>query len=512
MAEAVDTTTLLSWFTDSAARGPDEPALVIGGRSLTYAALDRLSRHLARRLSQCVGRRRRVGLLASRSVVTYAGYLAVLRSGGAVVPLNPAYPAARNREVLRLAGVDAVLVCAGQDTAFADGTGVPVLVGGPDQPDPDPCDTPDVPEPAGPPSPDDLAYILFTSGSSGVPKGVPIRHRNLHAFLRHNIARYEVGPGCRMSQTFGLTFDPSVFDMFVAWGGGAALVVPTEEELLDPVGFVTENDLTHWYSVPSIITLTRTAGILPPGSMPSLRWSLFAGEQLTLDQAAAWSAAAPRSTLENLYGPTELSVTVTACRLPPDEQRWPRTSNGTVPIGTVYPHLDHRTDPCTGELLVRGPQRFSGYLDPADNTGRFTRDATDGSAAIDAIDVAGGPGPKDWYRTGDRVAVEDGLLVHLGRLDHQVKIRGQRVELGEIEAALRSYAGLAQVVVSTGVGRGGAAQLSAVYSGAEVPPAELRRRLRARLPAHMIPKRFVHLDQLPLNANGKVDRDACGRL
>lgn len=497
---AVDSTTLLTWFTDSVARVPDAPALVVGGRSLTYAQLDRLSESLAVRLRQAAGRPRRVGLLAARSVLCYAGYLAALRCGAAVVPLHPAYPAARNGLVLRLAQVDVVLADPGQHTSFAEEADVPVLTPGTEEP----AGPPAAPAPPAAAGPDDLAYVLFTSGSTGVPKGVPIRHRNLTAFLRYNIARYRVGPGCRMSQTFGLTFDPSVFDMFVAWGGGATLVVPTDEELLDPVGFVAEHALTHWYSVPSIVTLARTAGILTPGGMPSLRWSLFAGEQLTADQASAWAAAAPHSTLENLYGPTELSVTVTACRLPADLASWPRTSNGTIPIGTLYPHLEHRTDPDTGELLVRGPQRFDGYLDPADDAGRFLRDGTG--------EVHGRPAPGDWYRTGDAVGLEGGLLVHRGRLDDQVKIRGQRVELGEIEAVLRSCAGLGQVVVSPVPGRGGGTQLSAVYSGAQVTAAELRRRLRDRLPSHMVPKRFVHLDRLPLTANGKVDRAACGRL
>ncbi|GGZ96625.1 AMP-binding protein [Streptomyces bluensis] len=495
--------TLHSWFTDSVRRDPDQDALIVSGQRLSYGQLDAVSRELAARVTAATGPRpARVGLLAAGSVAAYAGYLGVLRGGGTVVPLSEDYPAARNRQILELAQLDVVLADEGKDASLADGTGVPVITVGED----------DVRRalrtaPAAPADdaldPEGVAYILFTSGSTGVPKGVPIRHRNLDAFLRFHLARYRIGPGCRMSQTFGLTFDPSVFDMFVAWGGGATLVVPSRGELVDPVGFVNDHALTHWYSVPSIVSMVRNTGSLAPGSLPTLRRSLFAGEQLTLEQAQVWSAAAPGSTVENLYGPTELAVTVTAYRLPADHSAWPKTSNATVPIGRVYPHLDHRIDPHTGELQVRGPQRFGGYLDPADNEGRFHEPGPNPDPT---------PSTQAWYRTGDRVAVEDGELVHLGRLDQQVKIMGRRLELGDVESAIRQWGGIDDVVVIAAPGPGGEQWLTAVYSGIPAAPADLRDRLRPHLPIHMLPTRFVHLDALPLNANGKVDRQACGGL
>lgn len=490
--------TLHSWFTETARQRPDDVALVADGQELSYAELDRASRGVAARVAAAAGPTGRVGLFAAPAgVAAYAGYLGVLRAGGTVVPMNTEYPTDRNRQVLELAGLDAVVADEGRDTSFADGVPV-VTVSGQDI---DRARNGAAPDLQDADDPERIAYLLFTSGSTGVPKGVPVRHRNLDPFLRHQFERYEVGPGSRISQTFGLTFDPSVFDMFLAWASGATLVVPSRSELFDPVGFVNDHGLTHWYSVPSIVSWVRNTGGLEPGSLPTLRYSLFAGEQLTLEQAEVWAAAAPNSTVENVYGPTELTITVTGYRLPADRSAWPRTSNGTIPIGRVYSHLDHRVVPGTGELQVRGPQRFDGYLDPADNEGRF-EDAASPTT----------PGAKAWYRTGDRVALEDGELVHLGRLDHQVKIMGQRLELSDAESAVRRLTGLDDVVVIAAPGRNGDLMLTAVYSGPEHAPADLRNKLRPHLPAHMVPMRYVHVEALPLNANGKVDRKACAEL
>ncbi|APU13119.1 MULTISPECIES: AMP-binding protein [Actinoalloteichus] len=496
--------TLHSWFTATADRLPDEIALVVAGQQWTYVELDRVARRVASIVADTVPRRpARVGLLAARSVGAYAGYLGVVRGGNAVVPMHVDYPAESNRQVVEVAELDALIVDDGRDLEFASGFDLPIIeVGSEDARRLSEERVADAVEDAE--DPEDIAYILFTSGSTGVPKGVPIRHRNLDAFVRYQLDRYGIGPGCRMSQTFGLTFDPSVFVMAVAWGSGATLVAPSRAELVDPVGFVNDHAVTHWYSVPSIVSWVHDAGSLEPGSLPTLRRSLFAGEQLTLEQARVWSDAAPNSTIENLYGPTESTITVTTYQLPADRAAWPQTENATVPIGPVYPHLEYRIDPLTGELQVRGPQRFDGYLDPADNAGRFW----DPDAACDA----GLVGSAAWYRTGDRVADIDGDLVHLGRLDDQVKIMGRRLELGDVEAALRQWAGVGDVVVVAGPGPTEDLQLTAVYTGVAVDAGELRRRLFPNVPSHMIPARFVHVEALPLNANGKIDRKACRAL
>ncbi|MEU1330192.1 AMP-binding protein [Streptomyces sp. NPDC005865] len=504
------TRSLYEVFAATAARLPDAPAVEFpdsgtgesgpgdsgtagggaAGGAVTYRELLRGVEALAEKIAAAHGTVERVGLLAARSLVAYTGYLAALRLGAAVVPLGPDYPAPRNQGICETAGVDVVVAEAAAvargGTEWAGERPVLLLVDdGVRAAAPEGRLTPYAPDPDRP------AYLLFTSGTTGRPKGIPIRHRQVLPFLAHNIARYGVGPGCRMSHTFELTFDLSVYDLFVTWGGGATLVVPSRAELFAPVDYLSGRGLTHWFSVPSAVSVSAGFGQLAAGRPAALRHSVFCGEQLTLDQARAWHAVAPDATLDNLYGPTELTVACAEFRLPGDPARWPVTSNGTVPIGRIYPGLEHRVVPETGELWVRGPQRFDGYLDPGDDEGRFTADG--------------------YFRTGDRVRVEDGQLVHRGRLDDQVKIRGYRVEPSEVEAALRRLDAVTEAVV-LGIGRDGVTDLVACYTGRATGRMELIRALRATLPIHLVPRRFEHLDSLPRNANGKVDRGALRRI
>jgi len=489
--------TLYQWFTGSVARHPDAVALETQAAALTYLQLHRAALATAARIVRAHGGvPARVGLLASRSVAAFSGYLAALRLGAAVVPLNADYPLARNRMVCELAAVD-VVVADEQGAAQLDAGLRDAVPGDLVLTDSEALAGDDGEGlPASEPALDDVAYILFTSGSTGRPKGVPIRHRNASPYVAHNVARYGIGPGCRMSHTFDLTFDPSVFDLFVTWAGGATLVVPRRAELLAPVDHLAEREITHWFSVPSVVSVSDQLGSLREGRVTRLRQSIFIGEQLTYQQARTWHAIAPDASIDNVYGPTELTVACTEYRLPADLERWPATSNDTVPIGPVYGHLESRV--VDGELCVRGSQRFDGYLDPADDAGRFL-----------GFDGAAGLTDAHYYRTGDRVRFESGHLVHLGRLDNQVKIRGYRVELGEIEAAMRQHPDVSHAVVIAS-GRAPDIDLVAYHTGRALAASDLVRWLRRRIPVHMVPRRFHHLEALPLNANGKVDRGRLG--
>jgi amino acid adenylation domain-containing protein len=494
--------TLYEWFARSVERLPDAVALEVDDHEVTYRELGDLSAALAARLvDEYGGVPDRVALLASRSLLAFAGYLAITRLGAVVVPLNPGHPIARGRDICAAARPDVLLADAAA-AALAPEFAVPHTIVDPALSTvEDPVALPPVRR-----DPDAVAYILFTSGSTGRPKGVPVRHRNVSPFVAYNVARFGVGPGCRMSHTFELSFDVSVFDLFVTWAGGATLVCPRRGELVEPVRYVAERRLTHWISVPSVVSVAAELGTLHTGLPNGLRHSVFCGEQLTLAQARAWHAAVPGSEIVNAHGPTETTVLCADYPLPADETAWPRTTNDTVPIALTYPHLEsvvvdaggHLAD--EGELCLRGAQRFDGYLDPADNAGRFVTRHGDRVVA-----VPDGPvGPQHYYRTGDVVRRDGDAWVHVGRTDHQVQVRGHRVELGEVEAALRRADGVhTAVVVATR--RGAETELVGFYTGTP-PVADVRRAVRRRLPIYMVPRRLVQLPSIPLNANGKFDR------
>lgn len=235
---------------------------------------------------------------------------------------------------------------------------------------------------------------------------------------------------------------------------------------------------------------------------------MFGGEPLTAELAQAWQAAAPNATILNAYGPTELAVMISAYPVPPDRSAWPATSNGTMPIGNIYPHLEWTVRDADlrvahdGELCVRGPQRFRGYLNPAHNVAAFATLADAGGTAYDGSEPLT---DRHWYRTGDRVTVTGDSLVHLGRLDDQVKVGGFRVELGEIESALRGHPGIADVVVLAIAAADGGTDLHALYTGQQVPVDELARLMR-ELPGYMLPRGFHYRASLPLSTAGKIDR------
>jgi amino acid adenylation domain-containing protein len=504
----VATLTLYEWFARSADRHPDTTALQVGDVRLTYRELRDAARRMAGRIAAHTGTTpAKVGILASRSPTAYIGYLATLALGATAVPMNPTFPLARNLTVASAAGADVVVADAGGADQLADlgvKTGAPTIAAAGDGW----RDYPGSPPEERPAGLDTVAYTLFTSGSMGTPKGVPITHRNVSAYLDHMIGAFPFGPGARWLQNAELTFDSSIDDMFLAWGSGGSLVVPQRNDLLGLVRFVAANDINHCVIPPSAVSFARRLRSLSPGRMPSLRCTLFGAEQLTWAQVAAWRAAAPNAAVYNIYGPTEVTVSCTWYRAPDHAADWPQTSNGTVPIGRPHPLVEHLLlDPAgrpaaEGELCVRGPQRFGGYLDPTNNVDRFVTVDARGARPWD-----GGPiTDAHWYRTGDRVRVEGGDLVHLGRLDDQVKIRGHRVELGEVEAVLRRHPSVDQVAALATTAADGETDIVAAHSGEPVDQDELVALVQDCLPAYMLPRRFVYIAVMPRNSSGKLDR------
>jgi acyl-coenzyme A synthetase/AMP-(fatty) acid ligase len=271
-----------------------------------------------------------------------------------------------------------------------------------------------------------------------------------------------------------------------------------------PDEFIRTHELTIWFSVPSVGMMLRDLGRLAPEAFPTLRVSLFCGERLPATVAAAWQGAASRSIVENLYGPTEATI---ACTL----QRWESEASrqvvdGTVPIGTPFPgHVVAIVDPKRelvargerGELCIKGPQVSHGYWqDPVKTDDRFV-----------AMRWYGGPDNR-WYRTGDIAYLNDhGNLIHCGRDDEQIKLRGYRIELAEIEHAIRRAASTSfAVVLPYPSNDDGPTGLTAIVSATQRSEDEILDQVATILPDYMVPGRVVFLSELPLNANGKIDR------
>lgn len=514
---------LRSGFLNSATRTPDAPALRVAGHDHAYAAVAHQARVWAQAVTSHLGRpARRVGVFAWRSLTAYTGILAAMCCGGAFVPLNKKLPPARTREMLLAADLDALIVDTQSAPQLAE-----VLAGVSPAPliiAPDKETRVDLPkdaeatvldhadlaamQPLGqlpPVTPYEMAYLLFTSGSTGKPKGVPVLHSNALHFVDCMVRRFAPAPQDRFSQTFDLTFDPSIFDIFVAWEAGASFCAMTAMDILAPTRFVNNNAVTIWYSVPSIPALMRKKGTLKPKTMPSLRWSLFAGEALPEATALAWQEAAPDSIVENLYGPTELTVTCFAQRFDPASAGNPAT-HGYVPMGRPNAGLgalivDENLQPVRpgeqGELCVCGPQTVPGYWrNPEQTAARFVH-----------LPVPDAP-PVRFYRTGDRVLqLEDGAVHYLGRMDHMVKVLGNRVELAEVEFHLLQCQGVVEAIVMGHPFEATRCEaLVAFLGGQDIEPEAVQEQLRARLPDYMVP-RHVHLvHAMPLNASGKVDR------
>jgi amino acid adenylation domain-containing protein len=515
----------------AAEKFPQRPALSAQGKTLIYGEL----RELACRIAATIQAHTEfsatplTAVFAYRTPAAFAGALGALLAGNGYVPLNRTFPLQRTQAMLERSECRSLVVdleSLPQLQAILPGLQTPLLIVIPDLPDKvdagalqaqwplhcfvgsqalHPADAwrqPAVHD-------DSIAYLLFTSGSTGIPKGVMVAQRNVMAFVDYMVERYLITENDRLSQMFDMTFDLSAFDMFVAWERGALLCCPSQKTLINPGRYIRDMQLTVWFSVPSTIAFMKQLGILNSNQYPSLRISLFCGEPLPVSSAAAWLAAAPNSILENLYGPTELTISCTLYRW--DSVRSPGEAElGIVPIGYPYPgmsvlvadqNLNEVRPGAEGELLMNGPQMSLGYWQDAEKT-----------AAAFVIP----PGKTGtYYRTGDRVRrpVGDAPLTYLGRIDFQVKILGHRVELGEIEALVRKATGVDGIVAV------GWPPTASGYGGVEVflegPPSDsevIRSSVASQLPEYMVPRRFHFRDRLPRNVNGKFDRKEMMKL
>jgi amino acid adenylation domain-containing protein len=500
-------------FHDSACAGPDRLALAAGGREVTYGALADTVARLAGHLGTPAGSGR-IGILATRSVEAYAGILAAGWCGGTYVPLNLKWPEERLVALLEALELEALVVDANGAALLTptvlEAAPKRIVVADAAAPVEAPAGTSltrfadlraapmAAPAPVGP---DHVAYIIFTSGTTGMPKGVVISAGSLAHYLEKTRPWTRFTPSDRVAETCDVTFDLTVHNLFLAFAAGSSLHVLSPLEMLAPARFVRSRECTVWLSVPTLIALMRGAGALKPGLFPSLRLSIFCGEPLPIDAVRAWAEATPNGVVENIYGPTE--GTVICMRQTLSEPAAVTPKRNILAIGTPYDTmevaiLDAEQNPLPdgtpGEIALSGPQLAIGYFASPDQT-------------ADRFRMIRG---KRWYLTGDLGSRDaDGIFHHLGRTDNQVKVKGNRIELEEVEMHLRKAAGSDLVAaVAWPVEFGSAQGLVGFVAGTEASAKDIQDAMLRSLPRYMVPGSVRVLDALPVNINGKVDRKA----
>jgi amino acid adenylation domain-containing protein len=514
---------LQDYLRDQGERDGDAVALVMGEAQLTYAELEAASNRLARQILESGCRRGdRIGLLTRKSPEAIVAMMASLKAGCAYVPLDVGSPPERLGRITGLGDPALLLIGDGgaelcEDlTALAPGP----LIGAVDQaaqgglqeqaafgPEDTATQSAEPLERVG--RTDDLAHILFTSGSTGAPKGVMITHANVCAFIDWAVAHFGIRPGDRISGHPPLHFDLSTFDIFGSLAAGAALhLVPGNLVLARQLAdLITDHELTQWFSVPSALTYMARFGGLPESGFPTLERVLWCGEVLPTPVLISWMKRVPQARYTNLYGPTEATIASTFHAV----HEVPADPGAPIPIGR----------PCEGEdvfvLGGDGGQLAAGEVGEIHIAGAgvspgYWRDERNTQASFVADPRSDG-GIARIYRTGDLGLVDaTGVLSFVGRRDSQIKSRGYRIELGEIETAISALPEVAEcavVAVSTHDFAGIAICCALVPAdGGQGDIVALRAALATKLPAYMLPSRWQRLDGLPKNLNGKIDRAA----
>jgi amino acid adenylation domain-containing protein len=512
---------LQDWLITQAEHRPEAPAIVFRGRATSYGTLEQASNRLARalRAAGCVPGDR-VALLLPKSSQALVAMFGVLKADCIYVPIDTSSPPARIERLVQLCECRCLL--AEQSTAglvnqlaatsllprvlwMDRGAGLPGLEG--------PFFWDDVETLSDAPvdsrnGDDDPAHILFTSGSTGTPKGVVITHSNVIHFVRWAVRYFGIGPDDRISGHPPLHFDLSTFDIYGTIAAGAQIhLLPPEISVLPHrlADFIRDSELTQWFSVPSALLPIAKFDVLRPNHFPALRRLLWCGEKFPLPALIYWMRRLPRVSFVNLYGPTEATIASSYYRVP----QCPVDDQAEIPIGGACDGeallvLDDQLSPVApreiGDLYIRGAGLSPGYWKDPAKTAEVFRLNPHSSNPMDRI-----------YKTGDLAKIgSDGLIYLVGRSDSQIKSRGYRIELGEIEAALDAIPEVQEsAVVALDFEGAEAKTICCAYvplPGRELTPIALKGRLARILPRYMIPERWMTLERMPHNGNGKADR------
>ena len=491
-------------------------ALYIDDKYYTYSFLKQFSVKTAKSILNIENKKQSVIIMGSRSFYTYAGILGTIISGSYYTPLNETFPIERNINIIKISQAKTIvldiedfknyetildnlenynIICLNGDINdlkkrfpkhnfdYKDNNLENIEV----------CD-------------DDTIYMLFTSGSTGVPKGIKISHYNIYNYIHAFIKRNPIYSDDRFIQMNDLTFDLSVHSLFLPLLHGACLYIPNNNERINPVKFINQNNITHALMVPSSIIFMKKMRVLRKQSFCSLKYLAFGGEALPFDNAILMAKAAPNAKLENIYGPTEATVACTYFEFDKDTKELPVYS-GSMPIGKAYDgmevelydeNLNKITDDSIGQIVLSGKQLAKGYVNNEEQT----------KEKFVMIDNS------LHYLTGDLGRRINGELVFLGRNDSQVQIKGYRVEIFEIEHAISKINGIiSNAVIPTPVGAVTYENTTAfITCNTNIDLIKIKEELSKKLPNYMVPNNIIILDNMPLNSNGKIDRNQLKKI
>jgi D-alanine--poly(phosphoribitol) ligase subunit 1 len=461
-------------------------------KKLASGFIHALSGEISRRKPTCG---RLFGLYTDNNAFTYASILATWKAGCGFIPLNHKFPAERLQRIISETGITCVLANARSKDAVKQ-LGITEIVTN-DDPQWITGGDNTVEEVVIENELSDIAYILFTSGSTGVPKGIPITFRNVWAFTEDIHERLQLTPQDKVLQTYELSFDLSIGSSLMAWASGAKLYISPMDGIIpvDAVKMMLEHEVNVINMAPSTVNILKKYRILDEVQLPFITRTIFGGEAVPFQYTQDWQKAAPNTTMINAYGPTEATIWATYYTVSADTEK--ETRNGLIPIGRpakkVLCHM-HRDESIStrenqGELWLGGEHIFNGYINNPEKNAQVLTELE---------------GEK-YYRTGDLVEMLDsGNLIYLNRLDNQVKVNGYRVEPGEVEYKIRTTLGISACAVIP-VTKNNETWLLAVLEK-DVLTKEEKEKLQAAITFYMMPRKFITVKELPLNHNGKIDR------